>query len=76
MILRNSVYSETARNFAEFRNLIPAESKSFVKFLRNSVVRNSVGHLKARHEFNNVLIPNIFHKSLNILPILDPMCFE
>ena len=43
-MLRKSVFNGIPRNFTDFRNFIPAESKNFVKFRRNSVVRISAGH--------------------------------
>ena len=42
-ILGNSVLNGILRNFTEFRILIAAELRNFVKFRRNSVVRNSAG---------------------------------
>ena len=43
-MLRNFVFNGIPRDDTEFRNLIPAEFLKSVKFRRNSVVRNSVGH--------------------------------
>ena len=45
---RNSVFSGIPRNFAEFRNLIPAGFKNTVEFRRNPAVRNSAGHYVGR----------------------------
>ena len=44
LILWNSVLIGIPWNFTEFRSLNPTEFKNFIKFRRNSIVRNSAGH--------------------------------
>ena len=64
LILGNSVFNGFLRNFTEFRNLIPAELKNYVKYRRNY---NFGGILILRKSVFNGFLRN-FTELCNFLP--------